>query len=190
MDGDGIPDVADPRPLKFDPSGFLYCEADGRIVSGGLVTVTGPGPVVLLNGLNGSNGEYAFNISVPGIYTLAVTPPPGDQFSQTCLQGPSPFDPLGFPNPVVLGSFANGGFLTSNVCTTFYLSFKLIPAPGDPVIINNNIPLRCPAQPPVGIPLFPPWALLAGVIAVASGLGLLALRQLHKAAWGRNPMTP
>ena len=107
------------------------------------MTVTGPGPVVLLNG---SSGRYAFQVTVAGTYTLAVTPPPGYQFSETCLrQDPPPLNPPNpLPNVLSLGNPENGntGFLTSNVCTMFYLSFNLVPTPGDPVIINNNIPLR------------------------------------------------
>ena len=186
-DGDGIADCDDPRASQFDPSGFLYDEADGRIVPGGLVSVSGPGPVVLLNG---SSGAYEFQITVAGTYTLAVTPPPGYQFSQACVQqDPPPFNPPSpLPNVLSLGNPENGntGFLTSNACTTFYLSFDLVPTPGDPVIINNNIPLRRQAAgPQTAIPLFPPWALLVGVVAVGSGVGLLALRRLDRPAWPR-----
>lgn len=181
-DGDGIADCNDPHPLKFDPAGYIYDEADGRIVPGGLVTVAGPGPVTLL--LNGSTGRYSFEITTPGVYTLTVTPPPGYVFSSTCLRkDPPPFTPPAPPPFVVsLGNSENGntGFLTSNACTPFYLAFNLKPLPGDPAIINSNIPLH--ALGPVAMATFPAWAWILGVVLQAGFVGFLVRRRLKATA--------
>jgi len=93
--------------------------------------------------------------------------------SSTCLQqDPPPFDPTGDPNPTVLGNGENGstGYLTSNACTPYYLTFDL--EPGDPFIINNNFPLRYVLRP------------VGGVIVPVNRLELLALRlRSGRAPW-------
>ncbi|MEO8083675.1 MAG: hypothetical protein ABI780_07635, partial [Ardenticatenales bacterium] len=135
-DRDGVPDY-----LDFDPTGYFYDEVSGAIVPGGLVTISGPGPVTVID--DGSSGFYQFIGTVAGVYNLSITYPPGWIPSATCQnQDPPSFDPTGGPNPTSLGAGENGstGFLTSNSCTAFYRSFDL--TPGDPLVINNNIPLR------------------------------------------------
>ena len=137
-DGDGIPDSED-----YDPTGYsFYDEVTGQIIPGGQIAVTGPGVVTIVH--DGSSGYFAFTTDgTAGTYTMQVTLPPGYAWSSTCLRkDPPPFDPTGGPNPTVLGNGENGatGFLTSNACTDYYLSFDL--AAGDPVIFNNNFPLR------------------------------------------------
>ena len=144
-DNDGVPNYQD-----YDPTGYFYDEADGEIINGGEVSVSGPGVVTIVQ--NGSGGYYQFvTDGTAGTYTLAVTIPPGYDESSVCLQGdPPPFDPTGLTEPVVLGNGenANTGYLTSNACTIFYLTFDL--AAGDPTIINNNIPLRARPLPDTG----------------------------------------
>lgn len=134
-DGDGIPNDED-----FDPTGYFYDEDTGEILSGGGVVITGPGAIDLL--LDGSTGRYQFfTDGTPGIYTVRIIPPPGYASSSTCLrQDPPPFDPTGGPDPTVLGNDEDGssGFLTTNACTSFYLTFDL--DAGDPFIIENNFP--------------------------------------------------
>jgi hypothetical protein len=177
-DGDGIADCDDPRPLQFDPAGYIYDETSGKIVAGGLVTVTGPGPATVIQ--NGSTGRYAFTITVPGVYTLTVSPPPGYTFSSICLPSAGPFTPpLPPPFSVSLGNSENGntGFLTSNACTTFYYSFNLLPVPGDPVIINNNIPVRSVGSVPM--PTFPRWAWLLGIVLQTCVVSVLTWRRLR-----------
>jgi hypothetical protein len=136
-DGDGIPDY-----LDYDPTGYFYDETSGQIISGGQIAVSGPGVVTIVH--DGSSGYYQFTTDgTAGTYTIRVTLPPGYGWSNTCLrQDPPPFDPTGGPNPTVLGNGEDGatGFLTSNACTDYYLSFDL--AAGDPFIFNNNFPLR------------------------------------------------
>jgi len=144
-DGDGVTD-----DLDFDPTGYFYDEATGEIISGGLVSASGPGSITTYN--TGASGYYRFETDgTAGTYTLTVTLPPGYDWSETCLQGDPPsYDPTGNPNPDVLGAGEDGssGILTSNACTTFYLTFDL--ASGDPFIINNNFPLQARPLPATG----------------------------------------
>ncbi len=136
-DGDGIPDY-----LDYDPTGYFYDETTGQIIPGGQVSVTGPGVVTIVH--DGSSGFYQFTTdATAGTYPIQVTLPPGYGWSSTCLrQDPPPLDPTGGPNPTVLGNgeYGDTGFLVSNACTDYYLSFYL--AAGDPIIFNNNLPLR------------------------------------------------
>jgi len=144
-DNDGVVNYQD-----YDPTGYFYDEDTGEIISGGSIEVTGPGTVTLVE--DGSEGYYQFiTDGTPGTYTLDVTVPSGYALSGVCLQGDPPaFDPSGEPDPVNLGNGENAdtGFLTSNACTTFYLTFDL--EGGDPAIINNNIPLENLPLPDTG----------------------------------------
>ncbi|MBI1730956.1 thrombospondin type 3 repeat-containing protein [Candidatus Acetothermia bacterium] len=146
-DHDGIPDY-----LDRDPQGYIYCENNGKIMPGGSISVSGPAPATIV--LDGSTGIYSFMVSVDGMYVLTVTPPPGTTIDNTFLNS-SIFDPTGMPDPVVLGPGENGGtgFLTPGYPTTFYINFDLMT--GDPLIIDNNIPLICPAAAVGGDP--PVW---------------------------------
>ena len=176
-DGDGIPDYTD-----YDPTGYFYDRADGKIVSGGLITVNGPGVITITH--DGSNGYYWFTTDgTAGTYTIIPTLPAGCVLDTSCpQQDPPPFDPTGLQSPVVLGNgeIASTGYLTSGECTTYYLTLDL--AAADPVIINNNIPLLCPV--PVGghtetveTPvLLQPWLLLAAVVSTAA-IAALALKR-------------
>jgi len=97
-------------------------------------------------------------------------------------QDPPPFDPTGGLNPTVLGNGENGttGFLTSNACTPYYLSFDL--EAQDPIIFNNNFPLLPPM--PVGgiivpvnkLELLAPWMGLAALAGLAA-LGVALVRR-------------
>lgn len=144
-DSDGVPNY-----LDYDPTGYFYDRHDGKIISGGLVSVDGPGVVTIVE--NGENGFYQFTTDgTAGIYTMTVSLPPGYTWSKTCLQqDPPAFDPTGETEPVVLGNGEDGdtGYLTSNACTTFYLSFDLDAE--DPVIFNNNLPLYLRPLPDTG----------------------------------------
>lgn len=159
-DGDGMVDVLEgtgdrdgdsiPNDVDYDPTGYFYDESTGEIISGGLVSASGPGTITTFQ--TGASGYYQFiTDGTPGTYTLAVTLPPGYDWSDTCLQGDPPaYDPTGNPNPDMLGAGEDGatGFLTSNACTSFYLTFDL--ALGDPFIINNNLPLQARPLPDTG----------------------------------------
>jgi len=144
-DGDGVVNY-----LDYDPTGYFYDEANGEIISGGLVAASGPGAITTFE--TGASGYYQFSTDgTAGTYTLTVTLPPGYAWSDVCLQGdPPPYDPTGNPDPDVLGAGENGstGFLTSNACTAFYLTFDL--EAGDPFIFNNNLALRRLPLPDTG----------------------------------------
>jgi protocatechuate 3,4-dioxygenase beta subunit len=127
-----------------DPAGYLYDVADGRIVPGGSIVVSGPGSYVLMDG---SSGQYMFiaTNNAPGTYTISVTPPPDYVIDPTRPAQPGSFDPTGGPDPTVLGSYESAtpqGFLVnySAASNTFYYTFDL--QPGDPPVINNNFPLK------------------------------------------------
>jgi gliding motility-associated-like protein len=132
--------------IPHDPTGYFYCENTGEIVTGGTISVTGPGQVFII--ADGSTGYYEFYTDgTPGLYHLTYNLPAGYTFSQTCLPMPGSIDPTGMADPLVLGSDTANLKLIDFSCQAnpFYLSFDL--EPGDPFIFNNNIPLVCPAEP-------------------------------------------
>ena len=180
-DGDGIPDNED-----YDPTGYFYDETTGQIIPGGQIAVTGPGLITILQ--DGSGGFYQFTTDgTAGTYTIQVTLPRRHVWSSTCLrQDPPPFDPTGGPNPTVLGNGENDatGFLTSNACTPYYLSFDL--EAEDPFIFNNNFPLRYVPPVPVGgyivpvnkLGLLAPWMGLVSLAGLAGvGVALVGRRK-------------
>jgi hypothetical protein len=141
-DNDGIADLQD-----FDPSGWIYLEATGELVPGGVISIT---PTVNVNILdNGVNGYYRFQVSAPGDYTLTYTPPQNYIFSSTCLPQTNKLDVNpAHSNPYEIGKGSKDGAnnkLTNWSCqeNKYYFSFHL--EPNDPIIINNNIPLQRPA---------------------------------------------
>ncbi len=137
-------DNNDPTPVLFDPSGFIYNEKTGKILTGGSISVSGPGAVIITQ--NGATGQYEFfTDGTPGIYTITVTPPPGYAPSTACPSSDPPaYNPPSQTTPVILGSDENGssGFLVSAACgaNPYYFTFDL--APGDPFILRNNFPMR------------------------------------------------
>ncbi|MEL7430435.1 MAG: hypothetical protein AAFN43_10590, partial [Pseudomonadota bacterium] len=158
-DGDGIPDAAD-----YDPTGYFYCEEDGRILSGGLITVvnltaggsqTGVGSsndIVILE--DGSAGFYQFYVTAPGTYRLTYSLPAGGVASTTTPSlGALDATSLLPDNPGVLGSGETGatGVLAdfSSPSNPFYTDFVI--EAGDPTIFNNNIPLMLCGTPSVSL---------------------------------------
>ncbi|MBM2578011.1 DUF11 domain-containing protein [Jannaschia sp. Os4] len=146
-DGDGIPDVED-----FDPTGFLYCEDDGRILSGGQITVRGGGAVQTGVGVtgpinvvaDGTLGFYQFFVTAPGAYTLEVSYPPVGTPSATRTPGGTLDATSLLPeDPASLGSNErrSSGVLAdfSAAANPFFTSFEF--EAGDPYIVNNNIPV-------------------------------------------------
>ncbi len=139
-------DHQDIQLIPHDPTGYLYCENTGEIVTGGIINVTGPGQVYIVS--DGSTGYYEFYTDgTPGVYELSYNPPSGFAFSQNCTAQAGAIDPTGMAGPVVLGSDTANLMLIDFGCQAnpFYLSFNL--EPGDPFIFNNNIPLVCPISP-------------------------------------------
>ncbi|MEM7288796.1 MAG: hypothetical protein AAF412_00255 [Pseudomonadota bacterium] len=156
-DGDGTPDAQD-----YDPTGYFYCEEDGRILSGALITVldltgggsqTGVGTsgnITIVQ--DGSNGFYQFFVTAPGTYRLTATLPSSGVASTTNtsagLIDVSSFLPA---NPAVIGSGESGssGVLAdfSAGANPFYTDFEI--EAGDPSLFNNNIPLMFCGTPEI-----------------------------------------
>ncbi|NVK03611.1 MAG: VWA domain-containing protein, partial [Flavobacteriia bacterium] len=171
-DGDGVPDAMD-----FDPQGYLYCEDDGRILTGGSISVTRVGggtstdetATYDANGIwirkDGSDGEYQWFVNAPGTYTMAVTYPStvGVASTTTTSSGSLDLTTLLPANPASIGSseYGSEGILANyragyalstppaNSATAFYTTFVI--ADGDPNIIGNNIPVALCGQNDVAV---------------------------------------
>ena len=153
-DGDGIPDNED-----YDPTGYFYCEDTGTILSGGQISVSGngftqtgvgtSGSIVVVQ--DGSSGFYQFFVTAPGSYTLNLTYPPAGVAS-TARTSLGSLDVTTLPNPGNLGSseFGGTGALAdfSAGANPFYTTFVF--EAGDPIVLNNNIPLtQCAGAPAI-----------------------------------------
>ncbi|MDA8869880.1 hypothetical protein N9H93_00640 [Rhizobiaceae bacterium] len=146
-DGDGIADAND-----YDPTGYFYCEENGAILPGGLITVTGPlGSQTGVGSANnitivrdGAAGSFQFFVSAVGRYTLSYDLPATGVASTDRLPG-GPVDLTAFPtDPAVLGSgeFGSTGQLAdfTEGANPFSVVFDV--EAGDPNLFNVNIPLR------------------------------------------------
>ena len=146
-DGDGIEDRFD-----YDPTGNFYCEDDGRILSGGQISVSGggvtqtgvgtTGPIIIVR--DGADGNYQFFVTAAGTYTLGITYPTQTQPSTARTSSGNVDATIFAPaNPGVIGSLPAGStnLLTdfSAGANPFYTSFTI--EAGDPMLIGNNIPL-------------------------------------------------
>lgn len=156
-DGDGIPDQDD-----YDPTGYFYCEADGRILTGGQITVvnvftggsqTGVG---ISNDINiirdGADGSYQFYVTAPGTYRLTTSLPAGGVASTDRLSsGTLDVTSLLPSNPGVLGGGELGSTGILNDFTQagnpFFTEFVI--QLGDPSVFNNNIPLTLCGTPEI-----------------------------------------
>ncbi len=148
--GDEGEDDQDDQPIELlphDPTGWIYCDKTGEIISGGTISVTGPNGIVndqVFIVHDGTSGYYEFYTDgTPGIYTLAYTHPDGYPMSATCLPQPSTLDPTGLADPLVLGANAIGNVLADTACASnpYYTSFDL--ELGDPIVLQNNLPVQC-----------------------------------------------
>lgn len=158
-DGDGVPDADD-----YDPTGYFYCEADGRILTGGSITVinvftggsqSGVGSsndITIVE--DGSGGFYQFYVTAPGTYRLVPTLPAGGVASTDRLSSGA-LDVTGLlpSNPGVLGAGEVGstGVLNdfSELGNPFYTEFVI--QEGDPSVFNNNIPLTLCGTPEITV---------------------------------------
>lgn len=163
-DGDGIPDYIEsvtgdrdsdgiPDRFDYDPTGTFYCEDDGRLLTGGQVSISGggftqtgvgsSGPITVVR--DGNDGNYQFYVTAAGTYTLGINYPDGTQASVTRTSSGN-LDATGLApaNPGVIGSLPAGetGLLgdSSAGANPFYTSFTI--AEGDPIVIGNNLPIR------------------------------------------------
>ncbi|WP_172971378.1 DUF11 domain-containing protein [Palleronia sp. THAF1] len=147
-DGDGIPDDQD-----YDPTGYFYCEDDGRLLTGGQIAVTGngftqtgvgtSGPITVV--ADGSLGNHQFFTTQPGTYQLVLTyPPAGPASAVRTSLGTLDATTLLPANPASLGSNEQGntGVLADFTAPAnpFYTAFTV--EAGDPFILNNNIPVQ------------------------------------------------
>jgi hypothetical protein len=138
-DGDTIPDKDD-----FDPTGWIYNETNGDIIPGGTISVSPSTGVNII--FDGSTGYYQFIGTQAGDYTLSYTPPGGFTLSAHCPAQTNTLDPAPTdPNPYVVGQGSKNGTTNkmtnwncgdNKYCWTFHLE------QGDPLVINNNIPLK------------------------------------------------
>ncbi len=148
-DGDGIADAAD-----YDPAGYFYCEDDGRIMSGGGITVSGPSgsnsSTGVRNDINivqdGSSGQYQWFALRPGTYSVTYHYPSESGLASTTRVSSGTLDVTSLlpANPAVLGSteFGSTGYLANSSLganPSFYSSFVI--EAGDPNVLANNIPM-------------------------------------------------
>ena len=156
-DGDGIADSED-----YDPTGYFYCEADGRILTGGMITVvnvftggsqTGVGSSNNITVIrDGADGSYQFYVNAPGTYRLIPTLPAGGVASTDRLSsGVLDVTSLLPANPGILGGGQLGstGVLSdfTEVGNPFFTEFVI--QDGDPAVFNNNIPLTLCGTPEI-----------------------------------------
>jgi large repetitive protein len=162
-DGDGVPDVLEgpndrdgdgiPNDQDYDPTGVFYCEDNGQILPGGSIRLVrvggGGGGITVVR--NGADGQYQFFVTQPGTYRLVITYPPGTQPSTTRPSSGTLDLGSRLPvNPVSIGSSQDGstGILANfgSGANPWFDTFQI--DPGDPFIINNNIPVTaCTTAP-------------------------------------------
>ncbi len=165
INDDGTIDEDDQDPAiatveSLDPLGYIYCEKTGDIITGGIISVAGPGTGVftldsLGNPRDGSNGQYQFLVDAPGDYFITYIHPEGFPLSTLCVEMTAPFNPSGLDGmaidkdgvangELVLGSGENGGTLINDSCSfnAYFLGITIDPT-SPPIISNNNIPLSC-----------------------------------------------
>lgn len=123
------------------PSGYIYDPADGSLVTGGTVTVSGPGNVWML--LDGTTGAYAWiTDGTPGLYSISYLPATGRLLDATRPPQVVAFDPTGKSSPFAIGSGLNASARLTNFSSAanpWYAAFDL--APGDALTTRNNIPV-------------------------------------------------
>jgi len=145
---------------ELDPTGIIYCDKTGRIVTGGTITVSGPGPVSIPNDsngvpLDGRNGYYQYFVQVPGVYTITYNHPDGFPVSNNCnvqagildatISDGQVIDLDGALNgTIVLGQDAIGDSIVDVSCgLNSYFSMIEIEPNDPPLITLNNIPVSC-----------------------------------------------
>jgi len=163
-DGNGVTDVdSDPSNpditeddiddaeivlLNHDPTGAIYCDKTGVLVTGGTISVTGPNgipndEVVIIS--DGSTGVYEyFEVGPPGIYTITYSHPDGITLSPTRLPTGAIYDvTTTAPNDVTFGSDTLNNYLIDEAAASnpYYLVFDV--EVGDPYVFNNNLPVQC-----------------------------------------------
>ena len=140
--------------IDHDPIGHIYCDKSGKIVTGGQISVVGPGLIYIIE--DGHTGRYQFYTDgTPGTYTMSYSHPNGYPMSTTCVPQTdtlntstadgSPIDKDGLVNgKILLGSDINGGYMIDKNCSanTYYFNIN-ITSGTDPFVFNNNFPVQC-----------------------------------------------
>ncbi|MBL7816022.1 MAG: gliding motility-associated C-terminal domain-containing protein [Saprospiraceae bacterium] len=140
--------------IDHDPIGYIYCDKTGKLVTGGQISVTGPGLVFYIE--RGETGRYQFYTDgTPGAYTISYTHPDGYPMSSICLPQAdtlntatadgSSIDKDGVANGIsVIGEGANNSYLLDKTCSNnpYYLTIN-ITSGADPIVLNNNLPIQC-----------------------------------------------
>ena len=135
--------------LDHDPTGWIYCDKTGKVITGGMLSITGPNgiPNDEVNIIHdGTNGYYEFYATgTAGTYTITYSHPDGVTLSTTKLPMTPALDPTGMASPVILGvdTLAGGMYLSDTAFANnpYYLQFDF--ELGDPPILLNNLPVRC-----------------------------------------------
>jgi len=138
-----------------DPNGLIYCDKTGDLVTGGTVSVSGPGTVFIIE--DGTNGTYQFfTDGTAGIYTISYLHPASIPLSPNCLPEGGSIDPTLLDDGTGYDTGVSGdGFVTLGLDTLatgeiadttcgfnpYFLSFDL--AAGDPFVEFNNLPVQC-----------------------------------------------
>jgi len=156
-DGDGVPNAQD-----FDPTGYFYCEEDGRVLSRGSIAVLNVSGGGVQSGIgssnditilqDGSTGFYQFYVTSPGTYQLLVTlPSTGAASTSRTTSGSLDATSLLPSNPGVIGSgeFGSTGVLADFTAGANPFFTEFVIENGDPVIFNNNIPLMFCGTPSI-----------------------------------------
>ncbi len=125
-------------------NGYIYSDNTGKLITGGSVSLSGPGQVYVV--FDGSSGYYElYTDGTPGIYTLSYSHPNAYPLSQKCPPQPGPPNLSGLSPPLILGSDTLNYALIDTACSSNYYFLLFNPQPGDPTIYNHNLPLQTSA---------------------------------------------
>lgn len=165
-DGDGRPDSKD-----FDPQGYFYCENNGVILTGGRIAVYDAAGNLLNDAVglrndiliieDGSTGRYQWiSVGAEGTFEVRFIPPAGTVIAPSPQPTSTPlvlseavdaYSNKGAPwVPGTIVALGSGEFLDTGILATYsggkdilyntyWTHFRV--AAGDPIVVNNNIPL-------------------------------------------------
>ncbi|MEK7415285.1 MAG: SdrD B-like domain-containing protein, partial [Planctomycetota bacterium] len=140
---DGTTDEDDHDPSSIiiivpaDPDGFIYCDKTGKLVTGGTISVTGPGGVTIIE--DGSDGT-------PGTYTISYSHPNGYPISTSCPAQSDTLDLSILPEGYVIGTNtldSTGMYLGTAGCAENPWYQHIYFGLGDSLVFGNNIAVQC-----------------------------------------------
>lgn len=158
-DGEGDDDEPEGDEDNYAPSGWIYNEVTGEIISGGYITITSSDGGEFILEQDGSFGFYEFYITKAGTFTISYTPPEGYNpgvlcTAQTTTLDPQPYSVLS--EPYIVGDAPeitlDGRYLPDpeSICTNNPLYTTLYLLPGDQPVQLNNIPV---SEEPISVDL-------------------------------------